>query len=73
MIGQGVGLRVQGSELYGSLLREDDEVGLLVGGTVPARRAAPGATARGGPQFSGGDHHWHSSLLSAAGLAFEDM
>jgi len=35
------------------------EVGLLVGGTVPSSRAAPCATARGCPQFSGGGHHWH--------------
>ena len=70
--GRGVA-RTEGGELHGGLLREDDEVGLLVGGTVPSRRAAPYATACGCPQFSGGGHHGHASLLSAAGLAFEDM
>jgi hypothetical protein len=50
--GRGIA-RAESREIRGRLLRQDDEVGLLVGGTVPSRRAAPGATARGCPQLTG--------------------
>src|SRR5262249_48254752 len=59
--GRGIA-HAEGRELRGGLLRQNDQVGLLVRRTVSAGRAAPYATARSGPHVRGRRHRLHSML-----------